>query len=132
MSKKESSNQSSKESSDKLMRRYTLTGAGIGLYFGLFFRPAREPSINFVIMVGLAITVVTILIRLYKGERWTMSALLKDSAFNFVKYAFLLSILEGRHFFYDLGGQPIVTSFTTLMGMISGAWMAYQEIGENK
>lgn len=114
------------------MRRYTLTGAGIGLYFGLFFQPAREPSINFVIMLGLAITAVTILIRFYKGERWTVSTLLKDSAINFVKYAFLLSILEARHFFYDLGGKPIVASFTTLMGMISGAWMASEKIGESK
>ena len=115
-----------KQSADKLMRRYTLTGAGIGLYFGLFFRPVREPSIRVVIMLGLAITVVTILIRYYKGDRPTMGVLLKDSAFNFVKYALFLSILEGRHFFYDLGGRPIVASFTTLMGMIAGAWMAYE------
>lgn len=115
-----------KKASEKLMRRYTLTGAGIGLYFGLFFRPAREPSLRVVIMLGLAITVVTILIRLYKGDRPTMRVLLKDSAFNFVKYALFLSILEGRHFFYNLGGRPIVASFTTLMGMISGAWMAHE------
>lgn len=116
-----------KQSADKLMRRYTLTGAGIGLYFGLFFQPAREPSIRVVIMLGLAITVVTILIRLFKGDRPTLPVLLKDSAFNFVKYAFFLTILEGRHFFYDLGGKPIVASFTTLMGMIAGGWMAYDE-----
>ena len=115
-----------KQAAEKLMRRYTLTGAGIGLYFGLFFRPVREPSIRVVIMLGLAITVVTILIRYYKGDRPTMGVLLKDSAFNFVKYALFLSILEGRHFFYDLGGRPIVASFTTLMGMIAGAWMAYE------
>lgn len=128
MSKKQSSDQSS----DQLMRRYTLTGAGIGLYFGLFFQPAREPSIRVVIMFGLAITVVTIMIRFWKGYRPTMSVLLKDSALNFVKYAFLLTLLEARHFFYDFGGKPIATSFTTLMGMIYGAWMASKEIGKSK
>lgn len=113
--------------SDKLMRRYILFGAGCGLYFGLAFKPERIPSIEFVIMLSLIIALVMIMIPFFRGERPAVDTLIKDSTFNFLKYFFLLATLEARYLFYDYGGKATLISFTIVMGIIAGAWLAYEK-----
>lgn len=107
-----------------LTRRYVLTGAAIGLYFGLFFRPVREPSLLLVVGLSLLIAVVNMTIRLARGERLPLATLLKESALTFFRYAFMLAVLEGRHLAYDWGGKTAVALLTTSMGAVAGAWFA--------
>lgn len=107
------------------LRQYILTGAGIGLYFGWFFRPMRDPSLYTVVGLSLVITVVMTLLRLYRGER---KRLIQSAGATFVQFALVIAMLEARHFAFDFGGRFAVIIFTTIMGAVSGYWMAYKEV----
>lgn len=106
------------------IRQYLLTGAGLGLYFGWFFRPVREPSLWVVFGLSIVVTIVMTLLRLWRGER---EQLLKRAAITMIKYIFVLSILEGRHLAFDAGGRVAVVAMTVIMGAFGGYWMARQE-----
>ena len=111
----------------QLLTRYALTGGAIGLYFGLFFRPVREPNFGYVLMLALLVAVVM------SGLHWwqkrpplvTMPAYFATS---FVKAALALAMLEGRHLAHDWGGKTAVTIFTVIMGAAAGLWFAYAQI----
>ena len=110
-----------------LLRQYVLAGAGLGLYFGLFFRPAREP--NFAVGVALALlaTAVFIVPALLKKDRPPLGDLGRTAVTTFIKFAFILALLESRHYVYDLGGKWLVTIFTTLLGADAGWWLAQSD-----
>ncbi len=112
---------------NQLLTRYALTGGAIGLYFGFFFRPARQPSLIFVLGLALLITLVTVLIKVFK-QRPSLQTLLKAAFLTFLKAVLFLILLELRHPVYDYGGKPAVTSFMTLMGALAGLWYAYEQI----
>ena len=110
-------------SSKTAVSQFILVGAGLGLYFGLFFRPLREP--NFLVAVALALLAagtMTIL-RLLKKDRPSLPELGKTAVTTFIKFAMILALLESRHYAYDLGGRWLVTAFTTVMGGVGGWWM---------
>ena len=111
----------------QLLTRYALTGGAIGLYFGLFFRPARQPNLLFVLGLAILITLVMTGIKLYR-ERPSLGALLKSAAATFIKAALFLILLELRHPVYDFGGKVAVTIFMTLMGTATGLWYAYDQM----
>ncbi len=109
------------------VQQYMLAGAGLGLYFGLFFRPVREP--NFAVAVALALlaaTVITIL-GLFKKPRLPLIELGKTAVSTFIKFALFMALMEGRHYAYDLGGKWLVTLFATLLGGFTGWWLAHRE-----
>lgn len=111
-----------KPSNPDKMRRYILTGAAIGLYFGWFFRPGtREPSLVTVLFLTTIITIVVTLLRLWQKDR---ENLLQRTARTFINYALILAILEARHLVLDWGGRWAVIAMTTIMGMLSGWWLA--------
>ncbi len=56
-----------------LYQRYVLVGAALGLYFGIFFRPAREPSFIAAVVLSLMATAVTLLIRGLKKKLFSRS-----------------------------------------------------------
>jgi len=112
--------------STSLLRRYVLTGAAIGLYFGYFFRPLREPSLALVIGLSLLAAVATVGLQAVR-KRPPVSILLKDALATWVKYALLLAALEGRHWAYVMGGKAAVVVLTTLAGALMGAWLAYEK-----
>ncbi|MEM7333662.1 MAG: hypothetical protein AAF490_16360 [Chloroflexota bacterium] len=109
--------------------RHLMVGAGIGLYFGWFFRPVREPSIAVILFLGLLITFALtgwqILRR--KQESRTIGQIIKRMPTTFIQYAVVLSILEARHFAFEFGGRFAVIIMTTVMGGIAGIWMAYKQ-----
>jgi hypothetical protein len=110
-----------------LVQQYLLAGAGLGFYFGYFFRPAREP--NFAVAVSLALlaaAVVTIL-GLFKKPRLPLVELGKTAVSTFIKFGLFMALLEGRHYAYDLGGKWVVTLFATLLGGFTGWWLAHRE-----
>ena len=65
-----------------LLTRYALTGGALGLYFGLFFRPARQPNLLVVLGLAILITLVMTGIHVFR-ERPSLSALLKGSRSRF-------------------------------------------------
>lgn len=112
---------------NQLLTRYALTGGALGLYFGLFFRPARQPSLLFAFGLAVLIMVVTMVIQIFR-ERPSISHLLKSAALTFLKASLFLVLLELRHPFYDYGGKVAVTIFMTLMGALAGLGYAYEQI----
>lgn len=112
---------------NQLLTRYALTGGALGLYFGFFFRPARQPSLLFALGLALLIMLVTMVIQIFR-ERPSLSKLLKSAALTFLKASLFLILLELRHPVYDYGGKVAVTIFMTLMGALAGLYYAYDQI----
>lgn len=111
-----------------LMQQYLLTGGGLGLYFGLFFRPTREPSFAFAVALALLAVVVLTILALFKKDRPSLAELGQTAVTNFIKFALVLALLESRHYAYDWGGKWLVSLFTTGMGVIAGWWLAQQQM----
>jgi hypothetical protein len=110
----------------QFLTRYALTGAAIGLYFGLFFRPMREA--NFGYALGLAGVVAVLMTGLHLWQkRPSLSTLPAYFTITFIKAALALTLLEGRHIAYDWGGKTAVTIFTVIMGAATGLWFAYDQ-----
>lgn len=111
---------------EQLVRRYALTGAGLGLYFGWFFRPVREPNLFVVLGLSALSALVTVALARYRGQR-DPAALLRKLAVAFVQYGLALLVLEGRHLAYDWGGRSATIVMTTLLGAVAGAWWGYAQ-----
>jgi len=111
---------------NQTMTRYVLTGGALGLYFGIFFRPVRTPSVALVFGLALTVAVALALLRAFK-ERPSFSVLLKGAVLNFVKTAVLLALLELRHPLYDLGGKTAVSLVMALAGAAAGFWYAREQ-----
>lgn len=102
-------------------QRYLLTGAGLGLYFGLFFRPLREaPSLGLVLGLSLLSAFLMTLLQLRNPEQRSLPRLLTYGLSTWVAFAFALAVLEGRHLAYEIGGRAATAAFTTLSGAIGG------------
>ncbi len=107
------------------LRQYILVGAGLGLYFGWFFRPMTEPTFSVVITLSVLITIVMTLLRLFKRDR---ENLLRRTIVTFFQYAAVLAILQARHYAFDFGGRTAVIIMTTFFGALSGYIMARRGI----
>lgn len=112
---------------NQLLTRYALTGGALGLYFGLFFRPARQPSLLFALGLAVLITLVTLVIQIFR-ERPSISHLLKSAALTFLKASLFLILLELRHPVFEYGGKTAMTIFMTIMGALAGLGYAYEQI----
>ena len=110
-------------------QRYAWIGAALGLYFGLFFRPLREPSLALVIELSLLAAMVTVVILAVQARRNgdKASGLLRQFFAYWAQYAFFMAMLEGRHLAYAWGGKVASAFFATLMGAISGLWYGYTQ-----
>jgi ABC-type uncharacterized transport system permease subunit len=115
----------------QLLTRYALTGAAIGAYFGLFFRPARQPNLWFVLALALLIALVTTAVSAYRG-RPSPAEMLKSIAATFLKALLILILLELRHPVYAAGGKVAVTIMTTLLGAAAGLWYAYDFLRQKR
>ena len=78
------------------LQRYLFSGAAVGLYFGLFFTPVREPNFTQPFLLGAAAAVIA------GAVIWVRSKLsLKAGLFNlgrmFVSFTLFLLALELRH-----------------------------------
>lgn len=108
------------------LNRYILTGAAIGLYFGLFFRPLREADYGYALLLAVVVAVVLTALHSWRN-RPSLRTVPMYFALTFIKAALVLLLLEGRHLAFDWGGKTAVTIFTTVMGAASGLWFAYEE-----
>lgn len=110
-----------------LLRQYLLVGGGLGLYFGLFFRPLREPNFAVAVAVALLATAVFTIPSLLKKDRLPLDEWGKTAVTTFLKFALILTLLETRHYVYDLSGRWLVAVFATALGAAGGWWLAQTE-----
>lgn len=116
-----------KLTSNQLFLRYGLVGGAVGLYFGLFFRPMRQPDLSFTLLLAFAATVVLVCIRAIR-ERPAPVQILKGALGTFLKTFLLLLMLDARHVAYALGGRAATTVLMTAGGAIAGLWYAYDQL----
>jgi hypothetical protein len=102
------------------MSRYVLTGAGLGLYFGLFFQPVREPSLTTALTLGAGAALLLTLLNLRRPEGRALGSALRYGLGAWVALTLTLLVLEGRHSFYAAAGKVGVTLFTTAAGAVAG------------
>lgn len=122
---------SKKITTNQLITRYILTGGGLGLYFGLFFRPARQPNLWFVLAMAGLVTLVMMTIEVWQ-KRPSFGHLIKTTLSTYIKVCLFLILLELRHPLYALGGRIGVTLFMTIMGALAGLWYAYEKIRQKR
>jgi hypothetical protein len=115
-----------------LTQQYILAGGGLGLYFGLFFRPVREPNFAVAVALALLATAVIVVLALLKKDRPPLAEMGRTAVTTFIKFALVLALLEGRHYAHDLGGKWLVTLFATLLGAGAGWWLAQVEIRKTR
>lgn len=123
---------SNKITKNQLYTRYALTGGAIGLYFGLFFRPARQPNLWFVLILAGLVTVVTVVVQAWRKRPFSIPNLLKTALATFLKTFLFLILLELRHPIYDAGGKVAVALFMTVMGALAGLGYAYEQIRKKR
>lgn len=107
-------------------QRAVLTGAAVGLYFGLFFRPVREPSLITVIWLSALVTFALLIWRVVRGER-SVHKLLRLTWTTFLRFSLGLAVLEARHFAFDWGGRLAVVFLTTGLGALFGWWWEWEK-----
>jgi membrane associated rhomboid family serine protease len=109
-------------------QRYLLTGAGLGLYFGLFFRPLRDaPSLGLVLGLSLLSALLMTLLQLRNAQQRSLRLLLPYALRTWIAFAFIMAVLEGRHLVHDFGGRAATTIFTTLSGAVGGLVYAWRK-----
>ncbi|MBE2221442.1 MAG: hypothetical protein IAF02_07875 [Anaerolineae bacterium] len=123
---------SNKITKNQLYTRYALTGGALGLYFGLFFRPARQPNLWFVLLLAGLVTVVTVMVQAWRKRPFSISNLLKTALSTYLKAFIFLVLLELRHPIYDAGGRTAVALFMTVMGALAGLGYAYEQIRQKR
>jgi len=115
-----------KKANISLTHRYLLTGIGLGLYFGLFFRPLREPDYLYALFLAFVVGVVMTILHVWR-ERPSIRSLPLQFVTTCIKAAVVLILLEGRHLALAAGGRFGVILFTAIMGAITGLWFAYEQ-----
>lgn len=107
-----------------LYQKYVLIGAGLGLYFGIFFRPVREPSFAVALLLGVVATVVTVIVNTIQNKKLPT---LRKSLLFLVQYILLMVAFEARHVAFDLGGKAAAIVLSTCTGVIIALVMAYNK-----
>ncbi|GJM40936.1 MAG: hypothetical protein DHS20C20_12180 [Ardenticatenaceae bacterium] len=115
-----------------VLRQYLLVGGGLGLYFGWFFRPLRDPNFAVAVALALLATAVITVIALLKKARPPLREVGKTAVITFLKFGVILALLEVRHYVYDFGGRWLVVIVTTLLGAFGGWLMAQSDIQKTR
>lgn len=115
-----------KEQAGSRRQRYVLVGAALGLYFGYFFRPVREPNIlsSLLLVAGLSLlaALVVTLLRMRRPENREAGRLVRYGLSMWLTFALFLAMQEGRHYAHALGGRLATIIFTTIAGAALGWW----------
>ena len=109
------------------IQRYVLIGAGIGLYYGLFYQPSNTPpDYGIAFILSLLAALVTVAVRFWK-KKASFSILAKSFVETFLFYLVLLLALAVRQLAQQIGGKFGVTLVTTLVGIGMGYVMAIRK-----
>ena len=108
-----------------IYERYALTGAAIGLYFGIFYQPTGEPDFGIAIILSILAALVTVIIRSWKKQK-SFADMVKDFFEMLILYSVFLLSLAFRHIADNLGGRIAVTLVTTITGIGMGLFWAWR------
>lgn len=109
------------------LQRAALTGGALGLYFGLFFRPVREPNLLTPLLLGVLAALVMTLLNLRRKEARSLGATARYALGAWLGFTLALLALEGRHPVYDVAGKIGVTIYTVVAGALAGLWYGYRQ-----
>jgi ABC-type Mn2+/Zn2+ transport system permease subunit len=125
-----------KEGAGSRRQRYVLVGAALGLYFGYFFRPVREPDIlsSVLLVAGLSLlaALVVTLLRWRRADNQETGSILRYGLGMWLTFALFLVMQEGRHYANALGGRLATMIFTTIAGAALGWWYWYTAEKESR
>jgi hypothetical protein len=106
------------------IQRYLLIGAGIGLYYGIFYKPSgADPDYGIAIGLSIFAALITVLIRFW-GKKQPFSVIIKNFFEWLLLYSIFLLTLAARHLAEQIGGKYGVMLFTTFTGTCLGYFMA--------
>jgi hypothetical protein len=106
------------------MQRYILIGAGIGLYYGIFYKSSGvDPDYGIAIVLSVIGALITTVIRFWKKKQ-PFSVVVKYYFEMLLLYSVFLLTLAGRHLAEQIGGRFAVAVFTTLTGTFLGYFMS--------
>jgi hypothetical protein len=106
------------------IQRYLLIGAGIGLYYGLFYKPSgADPDYGIAIVLSIFAALITVLIRFW-GKKQPFSVIINNFFELLLLYSVFLLTLAARHLAEQIGGKYGVMLFTTFTGTCLGYFMA--------
>ena len=105
--------------------QYAFVGGALGIYYGIFYKPAGEPDIEMAVILSVFAALVTVIFR-----SWRKGFTFKKIAIDFLMIlgfflVFMLSITL-RKTAYDFGGPTLVIAETTISGIVVGLLMAWQ------
>ena len=105
--------------------QYALVGAALGLYYGIFYKPAGEPDFGIAVVLSVFAALVTVIVRSWK-KGFSFIKIVKDFFLIFGLFLIFMLSLVLRQIAYDLGGQPLVIVEMTVAGIMLGFLMAWQ------
>lgn len=106
------------------IQRYVLIGAGLGLYYGIFYKPSDvAPDYGIAIVLSIFAALITVVMRFWKKKE-PFSVIVKSYFEMLLLYSVFLLMLAARSLVEQLGGKYGVMLFTTLTGMFLGYFMA--------
>jgi hypothetical protein len=110
-----------------LLNRYLLTGAGIGLYFGAFYRPIveREPNLFMPIALGIVGGLITAGVRVWRTRPVTPLIAVQQGVTSVLAFVLFLVMMELRIWAFTQGGRLAVVLLTTVTGILIGVGLAY-------
>lgn len=125
------------------LQRYILIGASLGLYFGYFFRPQRDPNFAYALALAVIVTIGMFALRVLgmvplfqrvkflQASSMSFGDALRQVPINLIQYTAILAALELRHYAHDMGGWIATSILMTFLGALSGVWYWWRN-PENK
>jgi hypothetical protein len=105
--------------------QYGLTGAALGLYYGIFYKPTTEADVGMAVILSIFAALVTVVIRSWR-KGFPYKKMAKDFLKIFGFFLIFMLSLTLRKLAFDLGGKILVIIETTISGIIMGLLMAWQ------
>ncbi len=102
-----------------------ITGAAVGLYFGLFFRPVGDPSFLQPVILGVIGGLVTAVYRLWRVPPANFRQAVGQGLLAVLAFTGFLVLMELRHYANAFGGRIAVALYSTIVGLLMGIVYAY-------
>lgn len=116
-----------KKQAYRLYAQFVLVGAGLGAYYGIFYR-ATENTVQFVsvVLLSLLSALLVTVIQIWK-KGYSFKEIMLVYLKSFAMFSLFLLMLWARPIFEKWGGKGLVITFTTLVGAIIGFIMGLKK-----
>jgi membrane associated rhomboid family serine protease len=105
--------------------QYTLLGALLGLYNGIFYRPSGAADMQIAAELAVLAALATVALRSWK-KGYPLRKILKDFAVTTISYMIFLLSLALRQLAMNAGGRALMIAECTLAGALLGLLLAWQ------